>query len=163
MSANVDTEPSAEHREPALETKTPVGKESSDTEAAPAQIEEPEAPMAGLRPTVIAIASTALALTLASALLAEPRATVAVAIGGVLATLNFVIFIRLVAAFVSQKGNTAPWAVLAGVKLLGLFATVYIILKRGDLPPLALAIGYGSLPVGISLGSLFKPRPTRAG
>jgi hypothetical protein len=140
----------------------------SDTEAlatAPKSDDPPPAdlpdedPSVSLRPTKISIGATALALTVVSALLFDPRATVGVAVGGLLATLNFILFIRLVGAFMSQKGNAAPWAVLAGVKLLGLFAVVYIILKRGDLPALSLAIGYGALPIGISLGSLFKPRP----
>ncbi len=166
MNASVDTERSADHeatKGASLDdAKTPADEGASQPGASDAiRDEEPgEAPLTALRPTVIAIASTALALTVTSAFLFGTRATVGVGVGGLLATLNFALFIRLVAAFLSQKGNAAPWAVLAGVKLLGLFAFVYIILKRGDLPPLSLAIGYGSLPIGISLGSLFKPRPT---
>jgi len=112
-----------------------------------------------LRPTTMAIGITAVVLTAVSAFIFDGRTTAGVAVGGVLATVNFILFIRLASAFMSQKGNTAPWAVLAGVKLLGLFAFVFIVLKRGDLPALALAIGYASLPIGISLGTLKKSHP----
>ncbi len=138
----------------------PLQTASKSDDAPPTDFPDEE-PSVSLRPTTISIGATALALTVVSALLFDPRATVGVAVGGLLATLNFILFIRLVGAFMSQKGNAAPWAVLAGVKLLGLFAVVYIILKRGDLPALSLAIGYGALPIGISLGSLVKARPVQ--
>lgn len=158
MSANVDTEKSAEHESVDPPAERSTAEPAPKTDGTPDDTVE-EAPFKALKPTIVTIASVAAAMTVASAFLAGGRTTIAIAIGGLLATLNFILFIRLVAAFLDQKGNSAPWAIVGAVKLVGLFAVVYIILKRGDLPPLGLAMGYGSLPIGISLGTLFKPKP----
>ena len=140
----------------------PVAAATADAgETRPAAREETSSRQ--LRPTVIAIAAAALVFTVASGCFFGGHAAAGVAVGGLLATLNFILFIRLVQAFLTQGGNTAGWTVLAFVKLLGLFAVVYVVLKQGSLPPLALAIGYASLPIGISLGSLVRPRDAATG
>jgi hypothetical protein len=100
----------------------------------------------------------AVALSILGAILQGPAWAVGTAIGGVLATLNLVIFARVAAAFIAQKGRSAPWAVIGGLKLMGLFACVYIILSRGDISALAFVLGYGALPIGISISSLRAPR-----
>jgi hypothetical protein len=100
----------------------------------------------------------AVALSILGAILQGPAWAVGTAIGGGLATLNLVIFARVAAAFIAQKGRSAPWAVIGGLKLMGLFACVYIILSRGDISALAFVLGYGALPIGISISSLRAPR-----
>lgn len=106
---------------------------------------------------VKAAAVTALLLTLAMAVLVGVDFAVGTVIGGVLATLNLLLFVRLGEAFLAQNGRGTPWAILGGLKLLGLFVCVAIILKQGAVSALAFVIGYGALPIGITLSSLFKP------
>lgn len=111
-----------------------------------------------LKAAVKMVAITALVLTLGTAVLADFRAAVGVFLGGALATANLVLFIRLGEAFLEQNQGKTPWALLGFLKLLGLFAVVYLILKRGDVSAMALVVGYGALPVGITISGLFSPK-----
>jgi hypothetical protein len=83
-----------------------------------------------------------------------------VLLGGCLAAGNLFVFARVGQAFVSRQGNTAPWMVVAILKLLLLFGAVSIILKSGLVSGLSLAAGYGALPFGITFASLFGPKPS---
>jgi hypothetical protein len=120
--------------------------------------EEAEAAKTASRGALTAVVRTtavaAIAMTLVAAVVQGPGWAVGTLIGGVLATLNLIVFARIATGFVSQKGKGAPWAVIGGIKLLGLFVAVYIILSRGEVSALAFVLGYGALPIGISLGSL---------
>jgi hypothetical protein len=60
---------------------------------------------------------------------------------------------------VAQGGASAPWAVLGSLKLVGLFACVYILVKRGGVSPMGLGLGYASLPLGITFATLLRPQP----
>lgn len=126
------------------------------TEKAAAQT--PEIPLLGkgsaLYYAIQTTGITALALTILAGVLQGTFWAVGTLIGGVLATLNLMVFARVAAAFIEQKGRSAPWAIIGGIKLLGLFLCVYIILSRGDISALAFMIGYGALPIGISIGTL---------
>ena len=118
----------------------------------------PEVPLLGKGSTLsYAIQTTglvAIAFTILSAVLQGTFFAVGTLIGGVLATLNLMVFARVAAAFIEQKGRSAPWAIIGGIKLVGLFLCVYIILSRGDISAVAFIMGYGALPVGISIGTL---------
>lgn len=111
-----------------------------------------------LKAAVKIVAITALVLTVGTLVFTDARAAIGVFLGGALATANLVLFIRLGDAFLDQKGPRAPWALVGFLKLLALFGAVYLILRRGDVSALALVVGYGALPVGITLSSLFTPR-----
>jgi len=112
-----------------------------------------------MRAAVKAVAFSAVALTLGTLGLAGVRAGLGAAIGGALATANLWVFARMGDAFLARKGNTAPWTMIAAVKLVFVFGGVWVILQRGLVPGLALAAGYAALPLGITLGSLFGPKP----
>jgi hypothetical protein len=60
---------------------------------------------------------------------------------------------------VARQGRTAPWGVVALLKLLTLFGGVWLLLERGVVSGLSLAAGYAALPFGITLASLFGPKP----
>jgi hypothetical protein len=126
------------------------------TDPLPDDEEGNDAPM---KAAIWTVAGTAVVLSGGAALGFGARAALGVAVGGVLATLNLLVFARIGQAFLSKKGNTAPWAIIAVVKLVGLLGGVWLILKNGYVSGLALTIGYGSLPIGITLGSLFGPKP----
>ena len=112
-----------------------------------------------MRGAVVAVAVSGAALTVLAFALFNARVGLGVAIGGALATANLAVFARLGDAFLVQKGNAAPWALIAVVKLVFLFGGVWVILKNDFVPGLALAAGYGALPVGITFGFLFGPKP----
>ena len=111
-----------------------------------------------MRAPVIAVAATAVVLTVAAVPTFGFQSALGVAIGGALATVNLIVFARAGRAFLEKKGTT-PWAMVAVLKLVLLFGGVWMILRTGIVSPLALACGYGSLPIGITLGSLFGPKP----
>ena len=71
-----------------------------------------------------------------------------------------VLFARLVSAFLSQKTQSGPWAVLGVLKLVGLFACVYILVTRGGVSAYGIALGFAALPIGITLGTLFRGKPS---
>ena len=61
--------------------------------------------------------------------------------------------------FLGKKGNTAPWAIIAVLKLVLLLGGVWMILKSEVVSGLPLVIGYMALPVGAVMASLFGPKP----
>jgi hypothetical protein len=87
------------------------------------------------------------------------RAALGVAIGGAIATANLYVFARIGDAFISGRGRVVPWAVIAVLKLGALLGGVYFILRSGIVSGLALTIGYSSLVVGTTFGTLFGPKP----
>jgi hypothetical protein len=62
------------------------------------------------------------------------------------------------------KRGGAAWGAFALVKILVLFGGIYVLLTRGLVDPIPLVIGYGVLPLGITVSGLFNslaPRPRR--
>lgn len=129
--------------------------------AAPAPPGQPTEPPSdpAMRAAVMAVACSAAALTLGALGVSGGRAALGAALGGALATANLWVFARLGDAFIARKGNTAPWSMIAAVKLVFVFGAIWIILQRDLVPGLALAVGYAALPIGITMGSLFGPKP----
>jgi hypothetical protein len=114
---------------------------------------------APMRAAVIAVFASGVALSIGALAFFGARAALGVAIGGAIATANLAVFARLGDAFIARKGRTAPWTVIALVKLVFLFGGVWMILESEIVSGLSLAAGYGALPLGITLGSLFGPKP----
>jgi hypothetical protein len=112
-----------------------------------------------LRAAVCAVAITAAVFTVAAMPFAGFQFGMGVLAGGVIAVANLVVLARIVQAFLGNKGNTAPWAIIAVLKLVLLLGGVWMILKSGVVSGLALVIGYMSLPVGAVAASLFGPKP----
>jgi hypothetical protein len=116
-------------------------------------------PDAGLMSAVRYVAGSAVVLALVSGLVAGPEEAVGAALGGLLATANLLLFVRLGKAFLAQGGRGSPWVALAVIKLLGLFAAMFILLRHTELSALSLLVGYGALPIGIVLAGVLGPRP----
>jgi hypothetical protein len=120
----------------------------------------PEGPdTEGMRAAVMSVAVTAMVLAALSGFGFGTRAAIGVLAGGALATANLAFFARVVTAFLSQKGNSAPWAILGVLKLLGLFAVAWVVLNTGVFSAIWFAVGYGSLPIGITVSSLLRKPP----
>jgi hypothetical protein len=139
----------------------------------PARIEEPEDPRLAaeaaadarrtMRSVLVAVAASGVVISAGTAIGFDVSTAVAALVGTALAVLNLVLFSRLVGAFVSQKGQTAPWALLGMMKLVGLFACVYVLVTRGGVSAYGIALGFAALPIGITLGTLLKTKPPTKG
>jgi hypothetical protein len=112
-----------------------------------------------MRAAILSVALTAVVLSGGAFAFRGVHTAVSVAIGGAIATANLMVFARIGDAFISRKGRTAPWAVIAALKLVILLAGVWLILRSGVASGLALALGYCALPIGITMASLFGPKP----
>ena len=113
----------------------------------------------GIRAAMVSVAIVA-GLLSAGAFAAFDVATArGVAVGGVFALGNLWAFARMGDAFLSRRGAAAPWTAFAVLKMGALFGGVWLILKSGVASPLALLVGYGALPIGITFGTLFGPKP----
>ena len=106
-----------------------------------------------------AVALTAAAFAVITLIAFDFQHAISVAAGGAIATVNLMVFARVGQAFVARKGMSAPWFVIGALKLVLLLGGVWLLIKSGLVSGLWLAVGYGALPVGITLGSLFGPRP----
>jgi len=118
---------------------------------------------AGMRAALVGVIGSAVVLTCVGFALGGARFAIGVAIGGAIAPLNLWVFARVGEAFLSRRGNTAPWALIAVVKLVVLLGGVWLILRSGMASGLALIVGYVALPIGITVGTLFGPKPSEDG
>lgn len=103
-------------------------------------------------------------LTVVAGIVMGPFWAIGTLVGGALATANLALFIKLGRGLLAQGTKSASRAlILLGLlKLLGLFACVFVLVRQGAVSPLAFAIGYGALPISISLSPLIKPAPGKA-
>jgi hypothetical protein len=123
-----------------------------------------------LRATLSSVATCGALLTLSSWALFGPGALRSAAIGAALAWGNLWALARIVAALLGDS-NESPagaepragpsarrWAVLAALKMLGLFAIVWLLMREAVVSPIAMLAGFASLPLGIAIGSMVSDR-----
>lgn len=79
-----------------------------------------------------------------------------VAAGAAVALANLWVFALVVRGVLSGSRGRL-WGLLAALKFLALMLGVYLLLQSGASSALALVVGYGALPAGITLGSLLGP------
>ncbi len=80
-------------------------------------------------------------------------------VGALIASLNLQVLSKSVRSVVEE--GRSGWAGAAVLKFLVLLAVTYGLLDRGYVQPLALAVGFGALPLGILLsGTLGVPLPS---
>jgi hypothetical protein len=85
-------------------------------------------------------------------------AALGIAVGGLVATLNLWLFAYIARGVLRGGSSGRLWGVLGGVKFLALLGGAYVLLDRGVIAGLTMAIGYASLPVGVALGGFLAPR-----
>lgn len=130
----------------------------SEPEVPPNEPED-EGPDAPLRAAMYAVAAVGGAFTLGAFLFIDTQAGLSVLAGAIIAVVNLLAFARIVHAFLGKTKRTAPWALLAVLKLLVLFGGIFLLVKSELVSALWLAAGYAALPFGITLGSLLGPKP----
>ncbi|HEY8091049.1 MAG TPA: ATP synthase subunit I [Polyangiaceae bacterium] len=119
---------------------------------------------ARMRRTLVAVACTGGAFTLGAAAVAGLGPAFSVAVGALIAVGNLWALARIVGALLpgsaegARQQSRAGWSLLAILKLIGLVGVVWLLLRHQLVSPIAMLIGFGSLPIGIALGSLVSDR-----
>ncbi|HLK35802.1 MAG TPA: hypothetical protein VKU41_03545 [Polyangiaceae bacterium] len=94
------------------------------------------------------------------------------AVGAALATVNLWALARVVAELLPPApaaGSASappapaakaagPWTLVGLLKMLGLLAIAWLLMRHGVVAPLAMLIGFGALPIGIAIGSIVSDR-----
>jgi hypothetical protein len=112
-----------------------------------------------MRAAIQGVAISAAALTVVVLVAFGFRPAAGVGVGGAIATLNLVVFARMAEAFLARRGTAIPWGIVGLLKLTLLLGGVWLIIRHDVVGAGWLALGYASLPLGITLGSLFGPKP----
>ncbi len=101
------------------------------------------------------------------ALLVSPASGLSVAMGAAVAALNLWVLARVVGAIFpsgragAEAQSRGGWGLVGLLKMLALFAVVGLLMRHGVASPVPLVIGFGSLPIGIVIGSLLSDRSAR--
>jgi hypothetical protein len=117
-----------------------------------------------LRTSLVAVAASGVALALAAAAFFGMRAAFSVGTGAALATGNLWALARIVAALLpgdsagAQSQSRAAWALVAVLKMIGLLAAAWLLMRGGLVSPMPMLVGFGALPIGIAIGSLVSDR-----
>jgi hypothetical protein len=61
----------------------------------------------------------------------------------------------------TPAGGTGAWTLLALLKMGGLFALVWLLVRYSLVSPIPMLAGFASLPLGIAIGSLVSDRKLR--
>lgn len=85
------------------------------------------------------------------------RMALGVALGSAIAASNLWALHRIGAAFLTGKSR-GLWALAGAGKFLVLAGLFAVVIKYRLVSPIAFVVGYGSLPVGITFGSLLGTR-----
>jgi hypothetical protein len=117
-----------------------------------------------LRTAIVTVAVVGVGLSAAALFLFGPSVAWSVAIGAAIAASNLWVLARiLVAMMPSDDGDARPGkrgrhALAAVLKMLGLVGGVWLLMRHGVVSPIPLVVGFGSLPIGIVIGSLVSDR-----
>jgi hypothetical protein len=109
-----------------------------------------------LRRAQVAMAATGLVFALATAGFGGLGAGAGVLIGTLVAMGNLWAFAFIVRALFG-RGRPWGWALLGVLKMFGLFGVVAWLLREEIVRVIPFALGYASLPIGLTLSALFPP------
>ena len=133
---------------------------------------------ARMRVALLGVAAFGAAATLAGAFWSG-RAALSVAIGAAIATTNLYVMAQIVAGMIGPSEPAKPaspnepalaprarsgsgiWGMLAFVTMNVLIGGLWLLMTKGLVAPMGLLAGYGSLPIGIAIGSLVSDKTTR--
>lgn len=108
---------------------------------------------------LVATAGFGLVATMTALLLFHGHAALGVLVGSSIAVANLWVFKKLGEAFLTNSGSKrAVWGVVGALKFVVLLVGVGLLLRYGVVDALALIVGYGALPVGITLSTFLASR-----
>jgi hypothetical protein len=113
-----------------------------------------------IRVAIITVAVLGTLFALVAGTLWSAHAGISAAVGATIAASNLWALARIVGATARPDASKSAlaWAMLALVKMLGLFALVWLLVRWGIAQPLPMVLGYGALPIGIAVGSVVSDR-----
>jgi hypothetical protein len=135
-----------------------TGKMAPRAEAPPARFD------ARLRMSIRAVAITGATLALFALAFAGLGPAISVAAGAGLAAGNLWLLARIVTSLLpddrpgAEAQSRAGWALVAVLKMFGLLALAWLLMRHGIVTPLPMLVGFGALPIGIAIGSLVSDR-----
>ena len=133
-----------------------------------------------MRTSLAAVAAVGGAFTLGALVLGGMLVGLSVGIGAALAVGNLWVLGRVVVALLpggspsgtaedeprdergQASGQANGWVVVGALKMVGLMAIVWLLMKHGVVSPLLLVVGFAALPVGIAIGAVVSDRATRS-
>jgi hypothetical protein len=108
---------------------------------------------AELRRFILAVAITGAVLALAMLGISGVHAGFSTAMGAGVACANLYVMGRAVAAMLGPSGGRG-WKLVGALKMLALFAGVWLLLTKGVVDPIPLVVGLCALPLGLAIGSI---------
>jgi hypothetical protein len=90
------------------------------------------------------------------------RVALGVGLGSAVAAANLFVVARAVQALMGS-GTHWGWAVVGLLKMLALFGGFWWLLRSGVVEALPFVVGYGALPLGITLAQVLTPAGGRGG
>lgn len=112
----------------------------------------------GLRQTYTMVAIVGALLAVSGFAFAGTAFFISTALGAAIAFANLVVLARSVSRLLS--GGRGSWAAVFLLKFAALFLLTYLLIDRGLVQPLGLALGFGALPLGVVIGGFRTPHPT---
>ncbi len=109
--------------------------------------------------SLVTVGVVAALMAIAGLVLGGPSTGLGLAVGGLVATLNLWFFAHIGRGVLAGGPRGRLFAILALFKFGGLFGGVWFLLKAELTSPLTLAIGYGALPLGITIASFLRREP----
>jgi hypothetical protein len=120
---------------------------------------------ARLRRSLVGVVLSGAVLSAGALLVLGVREAVSVAAGAAIAAGNLWILSRIVAALLGasepRQGSTRTaglWAAIALLKMFGLFALVWLLMRYEVVSPLWMVVGFAALPAGIAFGAVASDR-----
>ncbi len=103
---------------------------------------------------LISVAVLAAVLAAGAAVAYDGRAALGVGVGGLIALANLAAFVYVVRGVFSTSPYRRLWVLLGVVKVIVLFGGVWLLWDRQLVSPLAMVVGYGALPLGLTVSGL---------
>ncbi len=113
----------------------------------------------GIATAIWSVAIVGALLTAGAPALLGSSSRLSVGIGALLAVGNLWAISRTVRGFLYPAGTRASWIPLAMLKFAAMFLGVLFLVREGYAELLPLVIGYGALPVGITISQLKSAPP----
>lgn len=108
--------------------------------------------------SLVAVAAWGVVLAVGAGVSQGWAAAAGTAVGALAASANLLVFALVGRGMLHGGARAKKWAGIALLKFIVLLAGGYALLSSGLVPALALALGYGALPLGITTGSLIPLR-----
>jgi hypothetical protein len=115
---------------------------------------------APLRRALVAVAIAGVCMALPAGGIFGAKTALSVMVGAIVAGLNLVVFAWIVRAILGSGGR--GWGIVAALKLFALFGGLFWLFRENVVGALPFVLGYGALPIGISVAQLMTPAPKTA-